>query len=108
MTPKLQLQTILGNKYLSEDGDPYEVELMEGMTQVELENFKGKLPNKNLPADIADLLTFSKGFGFHALDEIRFDNFQTFGFNEIFPYSIELAGDGFGNFWILDIDSIGN
>ncbi len=26
----------------------------------------------------------------------------------MFPYSIELAGDGLGNFWILDIDSHGN
>ena len=26
----------------------------------------------------------------------------------MFPNSIQLAGDGFGNFWILDIDSKGN
>lgn len=108
MTPRNQLQSILSNQYKSEDGDLYKVELLEGMTDREIENFKSQLPNNNLPKEIEDLLIFSKGFEFYGLEEVRFDAFGHFGFEELFPNSIQLAGDGFGNFWILDIDSKGN
>jgi hypothetical protein len=98
----------LANQYKSEDGDLYKVALLDGMTDEEIETFKGHLPGKNLPAEIEDLLRFSKGFEFHGLEEVRFDAFGHFGFEEMFPNSIQLAGDGFGNFWILDIDSKGS
>ena len=108
MTPKQQLESILLNQYESEDGDLYKVELLCGLTDVEIENLKSKLPKNKLPNEIEDLLRFSKGFEFYGLEEIRFDAFGHFGFEEMFPNSIQLAGDGFGNFWILDIDSQGN
>ncbi|WP_396146134.1 SMI1/KNR4 family protein [Flavobacterium sp.] len=108
MTPKQQLESILSNQYESEDGDLYKVELLDGMTDSEIENLKYRLPEKNLPNEIEDLLRFSKGFTIYGLEEIRFDSFGHFGFEEMFPKSIQLAGDGFGNFWILDIDSKGN
>ncbi|WP_210758453.1 SMI1/KNR4 family protein [Croceimicrobium hydrocarbonivorans] len=98
---------ILSKEYESEDGDLFQVELMEGMTDHEIEQFKSQLPNNSIPPEIEALLRFSKGFDFFGLDEIRFDAFGYFGFEEMFPYSIQLAGDGFGNFWILDIDSKG-
>ena len=108
MTPKQQLETILSNKYESEDGDLYKIELLDGMTDSEIENLKNQLPDNNLPNEIEELLRFSKGFEFYGLEEVRFDAFGHFGFEEMFPKSIQLAGDGFGNFWILDIDSKGN
>lgn len=108
MTPKQHLESILENQYESEDGNLYKVELVEGMTESEIESFKNQLPNKNLPNEIEELLRFSKGFEFFGLEEVRFDSFGHFGFEELFPNSIQLAGDGFGNFWILDIDSKGN
>lgn len=108
MTPKQQLESILSNQYESEDGDLYKVELLGGLTNVEIENLKSKLPKNKLPNEIEELLRFSKGFEFYGLEEIRFDAFGYFGFEEMFPNSIQLAGDGFGNFWILDIDSQGN
>ena len=108
MTPKKQLEAILTNQYESEDGDFYKVELLNGMSKSEIENFKDKLPNNNLPDEIEELLRFCKGFEFYGLEEIRFDTFGQFGFEEMFPYSVPLAGDGFGNFWIMDIDSKGN
>lgn len=104
MTPKQQLESILSNKYESEDGDLYKVELLDGMTESEIEKLKGQLPKNNLPIEIEELLRFSKGFEFYGLEEIRFEAYGHFGFEEMFPNSIQLAGDGFGNFWILDID----
>lgn len=78
------------------------------MTSEELTDYKKQLPNNFLPAEIEELLKFSKGFEFFGLEEVRFDSFGHFGFEEMFPNSIQLTGDGFGNFWILDIDTSGN
>jgi len=108
MTLKQQLESILSNQYESEDGDLFKVELLVGMSESEIENLKSQLPKNNLPHEIEELLRFSKGFEFLGLEEIRFDAYGHFGFEEMFPHSIQLAGDGFGNFWILDIDSNGN
>lgn len=108
MKPKDQLELILSNQYKSEDGDSYKVELLDGISDSEIENLKRQLPNNYLPKEIEELLRFSKGFEFYGLEEVRFDTFNHFGFEELFPNSIQLAGDGFGNFWILDIDSKGN
>lgn len=108
MTPKQQLEAILTHNYQSEDGDSYQIELLAGMTQSEIENFESQLPTNTLPNEIKELLSFSKGFEFYGLEEVRFDTFGHFGFEEMFPNSVQLAGDGFGNFWILDIDSKGN
>lgn len=108
MTIREQLQSIVPNQYQSEEGEVFRIELMKGMTESEISDFKSNLPCNKLPEEIEELLRFSKGFIFQGLEEIRFDTFQHFGFEELFPYSIQLAGDGFGNFWILDIDSEGN
>lgn len=108
MTPKEKLQSILDNQYESEDGDTYKVELLEGMTEEEVEAYKKQLPGHYIPKEIEELLRFSKGFEFYGLEEVRFDSFGHFGFEELFPHSVQLAGDGFGNFWVLDIDSKGN
>ena len=108
MNPKQKLESILSNKYESEDGDLYNVELLDGMTNEEITEYKKQLPNNFLPTEIEELLKFSKGFEFFGLEEVRFDSFGHFGFEEMFPNSIQLAGDGFGNFWILDIDTNGN
>lgn len=108
MTPKQQLESILSNEYESEDGDLYRVELLDGMSDLEIEKIKSQLPKNNLPDEIEELLRFSKGFSFFGLEEVRFDAFGHFGFEEMFPSSIRLAEDGFGNFWVVDIDSNGD
>lgn len=107
MTPKETLQSILSNRYTTEDEEDYKVVLLPGMSPEEIESFKSRMPDKALPKDIEELLTFSRGFEFFGLDEIRFDAYEVFGFESVFPRSVQLAGDGFGNFWILDIDSKG-
>ncbi len=108
MTPTKKLKSILDNQYESEDGDAYKVELLEGMSQPEIEQLKKTLPNQHLPTEIEELIKYCRGFEFYGLEEVRFDSFGHFGFEEVFPNSIQLAGDGFGNFWIQDIDSKGN
>ena len=108
MTPKEKLIFIQNNKYEDEDGDIFGINLLSGLTESELKLFAERLPSQKIPTEIRDLLILCKGFTFQPLEEVRFDAFEVFGFEEIFPYSIQLAGDGFGNFWILDIDGQGN
>lgn len=107
MTATETLKSILTENYLSEDGDEYKVELKKGLTQQEIEVLAKKLPTGKLPNEIIELLKFTSGFEFYGLEEITFDGAEQFGFEEFFPNSIQLAGDGFGNFWILDVDKNG-
>lgn len=107
MTPAEKLKSILNHRYESEDGDHYKVELIEGMIESEIDEFKMTLPNEHLPSEIEELLKLSRGFEFYGLEEVRFDAFGHFGFEEVFPNSIQLAGDGFGNYWILTLKATG-
>nr|WKN38458.1 SMI1/KNR4 family protein [Tunicatimonas sp. TK19036] len=108
MTAIEQLKAILDNQYESEDGERYKVELKPGLTESEIQNLKEILPNKSLPIEIEDLLRFTRGFDFFGFEEVTFDGIGFFGFEEFFPDSCQLASDGLGNFWIVDIDKTGN
>jgi hypothetical protein len=107
MTPLDQLKSILPEKYLSEDGEEYQIELEPGLTEDQINSLNGRLPYGKIPNDVRELLTFSSGFIFSGLEDITFDGVGEFGFEEMFPNSVQLAGDGYGNFWIMDILSDG-
>ncbi|MBJ7428521.1 MAG: SMI1/KNR4 family protein [Bacteroidia bacterium] len=108
MTPIEKLKSILTEQFVSEDGDEYKVELKEGLTDQQIEELAKGLPLGQVPTEIRDLLKFSCGFEFLGLEEVTFDGVGQFGFEEFFPNSVQLAGDGLGNFWILDVGKNGN
>jgi hypothetical protein len=108
MTALERLKSILNERYVSEDGDEYKVELKPGLADQQIDKLATQLPSGQIPTEIRELLKFASGFEFFGVDEITFDGIGQFGFENIFPYSVQLAGDGFGNFWILDIDNKGN
>ncbi|MPV85119.1 SMI1/KNR4 family protein [Cardiobacteriales bacterium ML27] len=108
MTTTEKLKSILTEKFVSEDGYEYKAELKEGLTDQQINELAKRLPTGQVPTEIRELLTFASGFKFFGLEEVTFDGVRTFGFEEFFPNSVELAGDGFGNFWILDVDKNGN
>lgn len=108
MSPLQQLQSMLHETYVSEDDDEYGVELKPGLTPQQVEHLAASLPGGYLPDEIRELLLFASGFEFYGIDEVTFDGIGVFGLENIFPCSIQLAGDGFGNFWILDVDNKGN
>ena len=108
MTVSEKLKSILTERYVSEDGDEYKVKLLPGLTDQEIDNLAKGVPSGQIPNDIRELLKYASGFEFSGLEEITFNGIGQFGFEEIFPNSVQLAGDGFGNFWILDIDQNGN
>lgn len=108
MTPTEKLKSILTEQYVSEDGDEYKVKLKESLTDQQIDELAKGLPTGQIPVDIRELLKFASGFEFFGLEEVTFDGIGQFGFEEFFPHSVQLAGDGFGNFWILDVDKNGN
>ncbi|WP_018626992.1 SMI1/KNR4 family protein [Niabella aurantiaca] len=108
MTPIEQLKAILTEQYITEDGDEYSAELKQGLTDRQIDKLAKDLPMKQIPEVIRELLKFSGGFEFSGLDEVTFDGVGKFGFEQFFPNSVQLAGDGFGNFWILDVERNGN
>jgi len=108
MTALEQLKAILNNRYETEDGDEYQVVLKEGLNSQEIDNLAKQLPLGHIPGDIKELLKFASGFEFSLIDEVTFDAVGQFAFENVFPHSVQLAGDGFGNFWILDVDNKGN
>ena len=107
MTVTEKLKSLLTEQYFSEDGDEYKIDLLPGLTDEEIDNLAKGVPSGQIPNDIRELLKFASGFEFSGLEEITFNGIGQFGFEEIFPNSVQLAGDGFGNFWILDIDQNG-
>ncbi|WP_242691808.1 SMI1/KNR4 family protein [Desertivirga arenae] len=108
MKPVEQLQCLLGEQYISEDGEEYKVELKPGLSDLQLEDLSRRLPTGIIPGEIKELLKFSSGFEFYGFEEITFDGVGQFGLEMLFPNSVQLAGDGFGNFWIIDVNNNGN
>ncbi|NSL88793.1 SMI1/KNR4 family protein [Chitinophaga solisilvae] len=107
MTITEQLKSLLPEIYLDENGYEYCIQPENGLTEEEISSISRRLPTGQLPADIKELLRFTRGFEFNAVIEITFDGIGQFGFENLFPHSVQLAHDGLGNFWILDINSKG-
>lgn len=103
MTPLAQLKSILNEEYVSEDGDKYTVELKPGLTDEEINHLAKHLPQGKVPDDVRELLKFASGFKFYMPEEVTFDRIGQFGLEDIFPTSVEIAEDGFGNFWVVDV-----
>ncbi|WP_315821733.1 hypothetical protein [Paraflavitalea speifideaquila] len=106
MTPLEQLQAIVNEQYITEDGEEYQVELKPPLSEQEIDSLASQLVEGHLPAEIRELLQFAGGFQFNMM-EVTFDRYDYFGMDNICHHSIELAGDGLGNCWVLDIDNKG-
>ncbi|MBO9152393.1 SMI1/KNR4 family protein [Chitinophaga sp. GCM10012297] len=106
MKPLEQLKAMLGKTYENEDGEEYSIELQPGLSDEEINALRQRLPGNFIPAEIEELLRFAGGFEFYAMEEGRFDSLE-FGMEDLFPHAIQLCGDGFGNFWIVDINASG-
>jgi len=107
MTTLEQLQSLCSKTYTSEEGEVYAMVLKPGLNEEQIKSLTNHLPTGEIPHDINELLKYTGGFEFYGLDDITFDGIGLLGFEELFPYSVQLAGDGFGNFWILDINKKG-
>ncbi len=91
-----------GLKFQSEDGDIEEIRLLPPLTVEELDKLQAKLPCR-IPEEARELLFYCRGFD-GVLESIDFSGLAGgFGMEEIFPYALPIAHDGFGNYWIIDL-----
>jgi hypothetical protein len=97
------LKEMEGTVFANEDGlkDPFR--LRPPLSEQELQSFEAGLPCR-LPEEIRELLRFCRGFDGVLSYGVDFAP-PPFGLEDIFPSARELAADGFGNFWVVDLTS---
>lgn len=108
MTVTEKLKSLLNERYVTEEDEIYGIVLKPGLSKEALANLASRLPKGYIPAEIKELLTFTSGFEFNGLEEVRFSAVGPFGMEDFFPHAVRLCDDGFGNYWILDINRDGN
>lgn len=85
-------------------GEPEHLELLPPMTGSEIDGLATRIPCP-LPDSVRDLLEHTRGFATGPLESLDFAGLGTFEFPEIFPCPVDLAHDGFGNYWVVDLTS---
>jgi len=94
--------------FTDEDGESYTLDFKPGLTESELDALKVKFPSGTIAEELLEILRETKGWEGYGLETCYFDSIDEFGFTELIPHSITLGHDGFGNFWVLDIDENGD
>ena len=102
-TPLDVLKRALATQRVDDDGEPIQLDLLPPLSDIELNDFRARLPC-DLPQHIAELLKYCRGFDGSAADEVDFLGELPFGHTEIFPHGLPIASDGFGNFWVIDLN----
>lgn len=108
MSPLQQFREMINDPYLQKQGKEHSIIPKKALSAAEIEALAQHLPGQRLPDEMVELLRFSAGFEDDFFEEFSFCNAYGFGLEHFFPNVIELAGDGLGNFWLLDIDYQGN
>ena len=97
------LKQLEGTIFVNEDGLEDRFQRRPPLSEQELRTLESSLPCR-LPEEMQELLQFSRGFDGVLNDGIDFAGVR-FGLEDIFPHARELASDGFGNFWVVDMTS---
>jgi SMI1 / KNR4 family (SUKH-1) len=102
MTPLEIIRRAQAGTLVDEDGHVVELEPLPGLSHAELQDFVRRVPCR-VPEEILELLGASSGF-YGTIDQVDFTGgIPTFEFEEAFPHGLPLAADGFGNFWVVDL-----
>jgi hypothetical protein len=88
---------------VTEDGDPSPLKLAPGLSDAEVDELAATLPCP-VPAEVRELLRTCSGFSESPLDIVDFTGRDCdYGDDSVFPHAHSIAGDGFGNFWVVDL-----
>src|SRR5687768_9328666 len=98
------LERAMRTERFDEDGELIQLTLLPPMTDDELEQLRSRLPCV-LPEHIRDLLKFCRGFEGSPADPVDLAGELPYEQVEIFPHGLPIAGDGFGNFWVVDLNA---
>jgi hypothetical protein len=102
MSPLSILEAARHQTLVDSDRNGVALERFPGMSPDEIEEFAQTLPCP-LPSDIRELLVVCKGVE-GPMQKIDFTGSDgAFEMLDIFPHGLPIAGDGFGNFWVVDL-----
>jgi len=94
------LKRALETKTLDEDATHFE--LLPPLDDAELRAFEARLPCA-LPESVRALLKYARGLEGGRADRVDFTGQLPFAHEEVFHDGLPIAGDGFGNFWVVDL-----
>lgn len=85
-----------------QDGDPVSLTLLPPLASNQIDAL-AESTGQPLPEELRALLSFCSGIDTSPF-EIDFTGASmSYGGEDIFPHALPIAGDGFGNFWVLDL-----
>jgi hypothetical protein len=102
-----KLERLVSEEFTNDDGEVYRAKLLPGLSVSEVAALTAQMPSATLPQEVYELLLYTKGLEFGWLQQVSLDAFGEFGLQGLFPSCIELMSDGAGNFWVLDINKLG-
>lgn len=102
MTPKESIESVLLETFRDAHGRTGRVQLADPLSVAELAGFQEE-QSAPLPADIQELLGFTRGFTLFG-EGVDFQGTNRSEFEPSWPEGIPLHSDGFGSFWIVHID----
>ncbi len=104
MRPIELVRQAQGMRMVDEDGDVERLELLPPLEERELAALRARLPCP-LPAEVEELVRFSRGFANGPLEEFEFAGIPggEFDLEALLPHALALAHDGYGNFWVVDL-----
>lgn len=100
------LRALAGTELKEEDGKQYRLELMPPATSAQLCELAERT-GAEIPAEIAQGLAVASGFENGPLDGLSLLGVTDFEFEGAFERPHPIGADGFGNFWVVDIDAAG-
>jgi len=103
MTPLEIIRQAQADTLIDEDGHVVTLELLPSLSQAELQNFANQLPCP-IPPEIMELLSACGGF-YGTVEQVDFTGRDLiFEFEPAFPDGLPIAADGYGNFWVVDLN----
>lgn len=102
-TPLEIVRVAEGTELRYEPDEPGErLELLPPLSKGAIDELVARIPCP-LPQPIRELLEHTRGFANGPLESLKFAGLWTFELPEVFPCPIDIAHDGFGNYWVVDL-----
>jgi hypothetical protein len=93
----------VGGLRLKDKDDTEQIlKLLPPATEQEIDKLAARLPCP-IPAEILEAMRVTAGLANGPLESFSLVDIGGFGLEEIFPCAYSIAGDGFGNFWVVDL-----
>lgn len=103
MSPKQIIESVLSERFQNEAGSEFSFPLQPGLLESEYREFIARLPAPPLE-EIRELLFFTRGFDFSPVERVDLRGELAFEYELAFPHGLPICGDGFGNFWVVDVN----